>query len=56
MMLVDIGSFVLELIEIESGLINKVRYLTSHNLIVVESAPENERILWVLYYLETSLI
>ena len=56
MVLVHVSSLVLELIKVESRLINEMRDLTSDNLIVIEGTPENEGVLWVLYELETSLI
>ena len=49
MMLVHIGCFVLELIEVESGLIHQESDLTPHDLVVVEGTPENKGIFRVIY-------
>jgi hypothetical protein len=49
MMLVNIGCFVLELIEVESGLIHQVSDLTPHDLVVVEGTPEDKSIFRVIY-------
>ena len=56
MMLVNIGRFELDLIEVESGLIHQVSDLTPHDLVEVEGTPEYKRIFRVIYKLETSLI
>lgn len=49
MMLVHIGRFVLELIEVESGLIHQVSDLAPHDLVVVEGTPEDKGIFRVIY-------
>jgi len=56
MMFVDIGSLILELIQVECGLVNEMSDLTSHDLIVVQGTPKDKGILGVVHKLETGLI
>ena len=55
-MLVDICSFVLELIKVKLALINYVLDLHPDNLIIIHATPENQSISWVLNKFISSLI
>ena len=55
-MFVNIGSLILELIKVESGFIDEVCNLASHNLVVIKRTPENKGVLRVIHKLEAALV